>query len=114
MLSISHNIGGRNAPAASYLLGPILLTRVALLAYSAGKNSATYSAAPLRPQVQLHLQSQAEQTRSLQKAEAQQKEQGIAPLPFYVPPAASVLHEMANRLKPVTDKQTRWGKLAAC
>lgn len=97
-------IGGRNSPAATYLVGPILLTLVALLAYSAGKNSAPYTAAPLRSAVQLHLQSQDEQARSLQKAEAQQKEPGIQPLPFYVPPAASVLREMANCLEPVTDK----------
>jgi len=99
-------IGGRKSPAATYLVGPILLTLVGFLAYSAGKNSAAYTAAPSRFPVQLHLQSQAEQAPSLQKAESrsQQKEDDIAPLPFYVPPAASVLRKTANCLEPVTDK----------
>lgn len=98
-------ISQRRLPAVTYFMGLIMLTGFVLLAYSAGKNTATCSSVSLWPAGGLlQLEARAGGSLSLQQANAQTQEHGIEPSHFYVPPAASVLREMANSLKPVTDK----------
>jgi len=90
--------------AVTYVLAGAILLTLVILAYSAGQKSATCNAVPLGHAGQLQMQAKLVQGPLLQTAEAQQKEHGAVPLPFYVTPAASVLREMALRLEPVTDK----------